>query len=150
MEYNSERLVFRIFEEEDFDLFCLVFSNRDVMRYALLDAYASKKEMRPYFETVLRNNQAAEDRRAYEYAAVSHRPGNSSALPISRYSLEMRKAAAGRSGIFYCPPTGDRDMQPRWPASCFVSALNIWICTGYAPGVMRTIPSRKRSCKRSR
>ena len=62
------RLMFREFQKQDFDLFYSVFSNEQVMQYALRDRYGSREALLPYFLEVLENNKADEGRKAYEYA----------------------------------------------------------------------------------
>jgi ribosomal-protein-alanine N-acetyltransferase len=68
MYFNSERLTFKEFQEQDFPLFYSVFSNEQIMKYALNDRYCSEDESVAYFSEILMNNSALENRRAYEFA----------------------------------------------------------------------------------
>lgn len=68
MNYSSERLYFREFNENDFELLYSIYSNDRVMKYTYLDKYDRKEELRPYFEEILKNNQEGTKRQAYEFA----------------------------------------------------------------------------------
>lgn len=65
--YKSKRLVFREFNEEDFDLFYSIFSNEHVIKYSLMDRYTSEEDIFPYFKKVLKNNNTLENREVYGY-----------------------------------------------------------------------------------
>lgn len=103
MEYRSERLVFRAFGEKDFDLFYSVFSDRDVMRYALIDAYDTKEEIRPYFDTVLKNNETTEDRRVYEYAVCMASSGDFIGFGDIEILVQKEGGGSGEIGYFILP-----------------------------------------------
>jgi len=94
MEHRSERLIFRAFGEEDFDLFYSVFSDGDVMRYTLMDACTSAEALRPYFQTVLQNNETTENRRTYEYAVYTASTGDF----IGLADIEIHYNEKGGSG----------------------------------------------------
>lgn len=69
MRVQSRRLSFREYREDDYSLFYSLFSNAQVMRYALMDVYRSLDDERAYFESILRNNHTPADRReAYQFA----------------------------------------------------------------------------------
>ncbi|CUH97792.1 hypothetical protein P22_3938 [Propionispora sp. 2/2-37] len=68
MKYKSERLYFKEFSKDEFDLFYSVFSNEQVMKYALIDKYESEKDILPYFNEVLENNTTYINRKAFEFA----------------------------------------------------------------------------------
>ncbi len=68
MRVESERLSYREFTRNDFELFYSVFSNEEVMKYAFNDQCRNEEELLPYFHEVLANNQRLEDRKAYEFA----------------------------------------------------------------------------------
>ncbi|QGQ96590.1 N-acetyltransferase [Paenibacillus psychroresistens] len=68
MIYRSERLNYREFTENDFHLFYSVFSNEQVMRYALIEKFNCEEDILPYFKKVLKNNITIENRNAYEFA----------------------------------------------------------------------------------
>ena len=68
MNYISEHLYFREFNDDDFPLLYSIFSNEQVMRYTYLDKYHNEEELMPYFNDILKNNQTKNNRKAYEYA----------------------------------------------------------------------------------
>jgi ribosomal-protein-alanine N-acetyltransferase len=68
MRFQSERLVYREFTEEDFQKFYSVFSDEQVMKYAFLDRCNCEEEILPYFKQIMENNNTVNDRKAYEYA----------------------------------------------------------------------------------
>lgn len=68
MRFGSKRLIFREFVEKDFHLFYSVFSNDQIMKYALNDKYNCEEDILPYFNRVLKNNVTVEHRNAFEYA----------------------------------------------------------------------------------
>jgi ribosomal-protein-alanine N-acetyltransferase len=68
MQFQSERLIFREYTEEDFEIFYRLFSNEQVMKYAFMDRYSSKEDVLVYFRQVLENNNTVNNRKAYEYA----------------------------------------------------------------------------------
>ena len=103
MEYRSERLIFRAFGEDDFDLFYSVFADGDVMRYTLLDAYTSAEALRPYFETVLQNNQTTENRRTYEYAVYTASNGDFIGFADIEIQLQNKKGGGGEIGYLLLP-----------------------------------------------
>lgn len=71
MEFQSRRLLFREFEPGDYANFSSVFSDEQVMRYALMDVITEEAAMRSYFDKVLQNNAAEKDRMAYEFAVFT-------------------------------------------------------------------------------
>ncbi|MDP4093503.1 MAG: GNAT family N-acetyltransferase [Bacillota bacterium] len=99
MEFFSERLVYREFTKDDFDLFYSVFSNQLVMKYALMDKYNSKSEIIPYFSKVLENNLKAEDRKAYEYAVFLK--SNDSFIGFADIEIYIRNSSGGCGEIGY-------------------------------------------------
>lgn len=68
MDYRSNRLSFREFKEDEFNLFYSLFSNEQVMKYTLLGRYSCEEELQPYFQKVLKNNKTTQNRKAYEFA----------------------------------------------------------------------------------
>ncbi|WP_166246439.1 GNAT family N-acetyltransferase [Paenibacillus turpanensis] len=69
---RSERLFFREFRDNDFELLYSVFSNEEIMEYALMDKVNSEKEFTPYFDKILKNNSTIENRSLFEYAVFSN------------------------------------------------------------------------------
>lgn len=67
MEYTSNRLLLREFTIEDFNLFYSVFSNEQVMKYALMDNYQSAEQALPFWDNILNRKQEI-NRTAYEFA----------------------------------------------------------------------------------
>lgn len=70
MKFQSERLLFREFNKDDYHLFSSVFSNEQVMKYAYMDRITDENEMITYFNKVLENcvSGTSEKRNAYEFA----------------------------------------------------------------------------------
>ena len=67
MKFRSERLIYREFTESDFHLFYSVFSDEQVMKYALLEKFNCEEDILPYFKKVLKNNNTLENRKAFEF-----------------------------------------------------------------------------------
>lgn len=68
MIFKSERLLFREFSKDDIDFFYSVFSNKDIMKYALKDYSKNKSDIENCFNRVLENNKSKEQRKIYEFA----------------------------------------------------------------------------------
>jgi ribosomal-protein-alanine N-acetyltransferase len=68
LKYTGERLYFKEYSKAEFGLFYSVFSNEQVMRYALIDKYESEEAIRPFFNEVLEHNTAPVNRRDFEFA----------------------------------------------------------------------------------
>jgi len=103
MEYNSERLIFKEFNEEDFDLFSSVFSNEQVMKYALLNRYSCKEDLLPYFEEVLENNKTINNRKAYEYAVYLSSNGDFIGFADIEVFNQNNFGGCGEIGYFLLP-----------------------------------------------
>jgi [ribosomal protein S5]-alanine N-acetyltransferase len=71
MMLTSERLVFRDFVEEDFPLYCSVFTNEQVMQYAYNDRFTSEEECRASFDGILQSSKTTQGRLEYEFAAFT-------------------------------------------------------------------------------
>lgn len=103
MTFESERLIFRYFCEDDFDLFYSVFSNEQVMQYALIDRYTSKEALRPYFEQVLVNNNTEKDRKAFEFAVFSAKDSSFIGIADIEVNYQNSRAVSGEMGYFILP-----------------------------------------------
>ncbi|MCX7711423.1 MAG: GNAT family N-acetyltransferase [Clostridia bacterium] len=103
MHFTSERLVFRELREEDFHLFYSVFSNEQVMKYALMDRVATEEELRPYFDQILKNNQTFENREGYEYAVLSAIDGSFIGVADIMILLQNMRPTGGEIGYFLLP-----------------------------------------------
>jgi len=103
MKHNSERLFFKEFKEEDFDLLSSVFSNEQVMKYALLDRYTCKKDLLPYFKKVLENNKTIDNRDAYEYAVYLSSNGNFIGFADIEVYNQNNFGGCGEIGYFLLP-----------------------------------------------
>lgn len=71
MEIFSKRLLLREFTESDFHLFFSVFSNEQIMKYALMDQVHQEEELAAYFKKVMQNNITVKNRPCYEFAVFS-------------------------------------------------------------------------------
>jgi [ribosomal protein S5]-alanine N-acetyltransferase len=67
VQFRSERLEYREFTENDFNLFYSVFSNEHVMKYAYLDKFSCEEDLFPNFMNLLKNNSTSENRKAFEF-----------------------------------------------------------------------------------
>jgi ribosomal-protein-alanine N-acetyltransferase len=71
MTLTSERLAFRDFVEEDFPLYCSVFTDEQVMQYAYNDRFSLKEECRASFNSILQNSGITQGRLNYEFAVFA-------------------------------------------------------------------------------
>lgn len=104
MEFASERLFYREFREADFSLYYSIFSNHEIMRYALWERADSEAALRPYFEQALKDNQTADlHRKTYEYAVfdcpTNHFVGFAE-IEVFRKNLQ---SGTGEIGYFLLP-----------------------------------------------
>lgn len=99
MEYRSDRLIFREFSEDDFNLFYSLFSNEQVMNYTLLDRYTREEELMPYFQKVLENNKTTKNRKAYEFAVFLS--SDSSFIGMADIEVYYQNAYGGCGEIGY-------------------------------------------------
>ncbi len=103
MKYDSERLIFKEFREEDFDLFYSVFSNEDVMKYALLDRYTCKEDIIPYFRKLLDNNKMVQNRENYAYAVYLRSNGEFIGFADIEVHNQNIYGGCGEIGYFLLP-----------------------------------------------
>ena len=100
MVFDSSRLIFREFEESDFQLFHVIFSNERIMRYACMDVCRSEKESKPYFHRIIANNALGrEERKSYEYAVFSREDG--AYIGFADIVLELKNEDGGVAEIGY-------------------------------------------------
>jgi len=103
MKYKGERIYLSEFTREDFDLFYSVFSNDQVMKYALIDKYTSREDILPYFEEVLENNSSKEDRKAYEFAVYLNTNGHFIGFAGIEIYKKNTSGGCGEIGYFLLP-----------------------------------------------
>ncbi len=103
MEFNSERLTFREFNQKDFTLFSSVFTNEQVMKYALFDRFTDEEELKLYFQQILKNNTTEKYRKAYEFAVF--KSSNNSFIGIGDIEMNYQNqiAVSGEMGYFLLP-----------------------------------------------
>jgi len=65
---TSKRLYFRELDKEDYNYYCSVFSNEQVMKYAFFDCMRDEKELHKGFSEAIELNQAEYSRREYDFA----------------------------------------------------------------------------------
>lgn len=103
MIYYTDRLIFREYKENDFELLFTIFSDEEVMKFALMEKCNSREELYPYFNQILTNNKASNHREAYEYAV--YRQEDEAYIGIA--DIEMTyfngRAVQGEIGYFIKP-----------------------------------------------
>lgn len=103
MNYTSERLTYREYTEADFDLFYSVFTNEQVMQYAWIDRFDSEEAIGPFFEKVLINNAAVENRRKYEFAVFLSSDNRFIGYADIEVSNQNAMGGCGEIGYFLLP-----------------------------------------------
>ncbi len=68
MKFESQRLKYRYFTEQDYLLFCSIFSNEQVMKYAWIDKIENEEEMRGLFKDFLNYDGRLNKNNSYGYA----------------------------------------------------------------------------------
>ncbi|QNU67450.1 GNAT family N-acetyltransferase [Ruminiclostridium herbifermentans] len=68
MKFESQRLKCRYFTELDYQLFCSIFSNEQVMKYAWIDKIENEVGMREFFEGFLNHDDRINRNNSYAYA----------------------------------------------------------------------------------
>jgi ribosomal-protein-alanine N-acetyltransferase len=103
MQFQSERLTFREFREEDFPLFYSVFSNEQVMRYAWIDRFDNEEAARPYFRKILQNNLTFINREAFEFAVFSAENNVFIGFAAIEINCQNSWGGCGEIGYFLLP-----------------------------------------------
>jgi len=70
-EFEFKELIFKEFKKSDFNLLELIFTNREVMKYALDDCF-NKKQLKNYHKKILKNNSNKKNRNIYEFAVFKN------------------------------------------------------------------------------
>jgi Acetyltransferases, including N-acetylases of ribosomal proteins len=68
MVLTSNRLIFREFEVADYNYYCSIFSNEQVMKYAYYDCMRNNEELFRGFSEVIDLNKVKHNRREYDFA----------------------------------------------------------------------------------
>lgn len=103
MPCNSDRLFFREFTSDDYDLFASVFSNEQVMRYAYLDCLTDPAAIRAYFDEVLSNNRTESGRGAHEFAVFSKTDSTFIGFADIMLKYQKDQIQYGEIGYFLLP-----------------------------------------------
>lgn len=101
---QSERLFFQEVGGDDFEDVYAVFSDAQVMRYAFLDAFPTREAFRPYFESMLVNAAASEDRKAYEFLVRQRETGARIGFADLRREDPVAEGPCADLGYFLMPP----------------------------------------------
>lgn len=104
MNYKSERLTFREFKEDDFNLFYSLFSNEQVMKYTLLNRYSCEEDLQPYFQNVLKNNTTTQNREAYEFAVFLSSDDSFIGMADIEINYQNACGGCGEIGYLVLPP----------------------------------------------
>lgn len=99
LNYKSERLIYREFKNNDFHLFYSIFSNEQIMKYALIDRFYCKEDSMPYFKRILQNNTINKNRTNFEYAVFLS--SNNSFIGFVDIEIEKRNPFGGCCEIGY-------------------------------------------------
>ena len=103
MKYSSERLLFREFEESDFSLYYSLFSDEQVMKYALMERYDNEEKALLDFKKLLVNNHTAIRRNAYEFAVFSTAHNCFIGYGDIEIQLKNETGGCGEIGYFIMP-----------------------------------------------
>ncbi|MGM1048833.1 ribosomal-protein-alanine N-acetyltransferase [Paenibacillus uliginis N3/975] len=103
MEFKSERLIFREYNEEDFQLFYSIFSNEQIMKYAYMDKVGQEEELLPYFNRILQNNHTSEGRPSYEFGVFLSSSGQFIGFADVEMVKRNRDGGNGEIGYFLLP-----------------------------------------------
>lgn len=103
MEFVSDRLIFREFREEDFERFYSVFSDEQVMKYAMMDRVASKEDVQPFFNRVLDHNRTTDGRKNYEFGLFLQASGQFVGFADMEVYRLHSSGGTGEIGYFLLP-----------------------------------------------
>ena len=96
---SSERVYYRLFRPDDFELFYSVFSNKDIMRYAWIDEIESREEMLNFFEGFLSCGDMPNKNNAYAFAVFTKEEDRF--VGFADIQLHMKNNAGGNGEIGY-------------------------------------------------
>lgn len=102
MEFRSERLLFREFGTDDYQLFSSVFSNEQIMKYAYMDQIDNESDMLAYFNQVIENN-SSEKRNSYEFAVFLSSDGSFIGYAVILLHYHLSHVKDGEIGYFLLP-----------------------------------------------
>lgn len=103
MEFKSNRLFFREFNIEDYELYCSIFSNEQVMRYAWIDCMENEEELSGAFAEMIKNNIIGEGRKEYYFSVYSSEDGRYLGIALVMVSFRGKLALSGEIGYFLLP-----------------------------------------------
>ncbi|TYQ18143.1 UNVERIFIED_CONTAM: ribosomal-protein-alanine N-acetyltransferase [Acetivibrio alkalicellulosi] len=103
MKFKSERLLFRDFIKDDYDLFSSIFSNEEVMRYAYMDQINDISEMTEYFNQVINNVTVTQNKSSYEFAVFLKDEQNFIGFADILIDYHCSRVKHGEIGYFLLP-----------------------------------------------
>lgn len=103
MEYRSNRLIFREFADTDLSLLTSLFTNKQVMKYTVIDQFSSEDELKAYFNDILQNNNANSKRNAYEYAIFNASNNRFIGMGDIEISKQNENGGCGEIGYLLLP-----------------------------------------------
>ncbi len=95
--FSSERLVYRELDRNDFELFCELYTDYNVMQFALLEAFKSAEEAKAAFEKVLQVQADPEEGCLY----VANLTESEKAIGIVDYEVVLANDNGGIVDIGY-------------------------------------------------
>jgi ribosomal-protein-alanine N-acetyltransferase len=101
---NTERLLLREYTSEDFPLFKSIYSDEEIMRYALVEAYKTENAVRSYFNKVLSDYTKTENRHAYEFAVIEKSSGQYLGSADIDIEIKNQYGGFGEIGYFLLTP----------------------------------------------
>lgn len=99
MTINTERLILREYSNEDFPLFCSVYSDDEIMKFAYANKYKTENELSSYFNKVLSDYNKTENRDACEFAVIEKNSSNY--LGSADIYIQMKNSCGGLGEIGY-------------------------------------------------
>lgn len=103
MEFESKRLKFRYFTEQDFSLFCSIFSNEQVMRYAWIDKIDNKEDMLRLFDDFLNHDGKLSNNNSYVFAVFLREDDRFIGFADMVIQSQNSNGGCGEIGYFLLP-----------------------------------------------
>lgn len=100
MVITMERLQLRDFTQEEFELFSSVYSDKEIMKFAYMDAIESQEEMRRFFNKVLGDAAVKDDRTMYELAVIDRIDGTFHGVACIIVEKKNDSGGVGEIGYF--------------------------------------------------
>jgi len=103
MRLKSERLSYREFNSNDYNLFSSVFSNEAVMKYAYMNKIDDEKEMISYFNKVIENAKGNGKPSSCEFAVFLTSTGEFVGFADIIINYHLSNTKYGEIGYFILP-----------------------------------------------